>query len=257
MWHWSPCAVSLSGGGHEQGRLHRQGPSAPSLSGGGAGRRQPETVQLQARGGRGPSVGPHGTGLPISPATVWRRSVACGRRPSGRPRYPAADAQAQAARDTEQAQQLLEEYPSRRRSCPRRLRPSGSMTAAIPPIAGGAGYYCGGHRRRGVRHYGPDPWRECGRVLRPVRPGGHLLLSGAHVLPTAKNNKKAITQEWERSISRRVALLPEGLPGAGPVRPPCGAAAMIHGCCGRVVPRAWEALNVMKGSEGPERLPCR
>lgn len=46
--------------------------------------------------------------------------------------------QAQAARET------LEQGPSscwrstrsRRRSCPRRLRPSGSMTAAIPPIAG-------------------------------------------------------------------------------------------------------------------------
>ena len=154
--------------------------------------------------------------------------------------------QAQAARETlEQAQQLLEKYPEQTAKLSTAAKAKGSMTAAIPPIAGWrVAIIVAGIARRGVWHYGPDPWRECGRVLRPCsawRP------SSSFRRPCA-----AYRQEQQESHRPGVGALhlrrgcpaAGGLPGAGPVRPPCGAAAddpvLREGPC----PERGEALNV-------------
>ena len=39
-----------------------------------------------------------------------------------------------------------------------------------------------------------------------------FLFSGSQVIPTAKNNKKAVTKAWEDSISDMEAILPEDFP---------------------------------------------
>lgn len=126
--------VAMSKGG-----FTGKGPSAPSLSGGGAGRRQPEAVQLQARGGRGPSAGPHGTGLPgYPPPQRGGGAPSAGEGRAGAKRYlkQLTPQRRPPGRHWSRPSSCWRSTRSRRRSCPRRLRPSGSMTAAIPPIAG-------------------------------------------------------------------------------------------------------------------------
>ena len=54
---------------------------------------------------------------------------------------------------------------------------------------------------------------------------------------------------------RRGCPVAGGLPGAGPVRPPCGAAADDPGAAGGPCPeRGGGSERHEKGSEGPERL---
>ena len=73
-----------------------------------------------------------------------------------------------------------------------------------------------------------------------------FFFSGAHVLPTAKNNKKAITQEWERSISDVVALLPEDFPVPARYAHPVVLQRMIRVLREGRAQSVGEALNVMK-----------
>ena len=122
--------------------------------------------------------------------------------------------QAQAARETlEQAQQLLEEYPeqtaklstaAKAKRVNDRSNPAYRWVALAIIVAGIAAVVYG-----------------IMALIRGENVGVYFALfglaaifffSGAHVLPTAKNNKKAIAQEWERSISDVAALLPEDFP---------------------------------------------
>ena len=73
-----------------------------------------------------------------------------------------------------------------------------------------------------------------------------FLFSGAHVLPTAKNNKKAIAQEWERSISDVAALLPEDFPVPARYAHPVVLQRMIRVLREGRAQSVEEALNVMK-----------
>lgn len=73
-----------------------------------------------------------------------------------------------------------------------------------------------------------------------------FFFSGAHVLPTAKNNKKAIAQEWERSISDVAALLPGGLPVPARYAHPVVLQRMIRVLREGRAQSVGEALNVMK-----------
>ena len=83
------------------------------------------------------------------------------------------------------------------------------MTAAIPPIAGWLWL---------LLWRASPPWctlirgEDVGVYFALFGLAAIFFFSGAHVLPTAKNNKKAIAQEWERSISDVAALLPEDFP---------------------------------------------
>ena len=143
--------------------------------------------------------------------------------------------QAQAARETlEQAQQLLEEYPE--------------QTAKLSTAATAAR---GGRRRRCIAAvvYGIMA------LIRGENVGVYFALfglaaifffSGAHVLPTAKNNKKAIAQEWERSISDVAALLPEDFPVPARYAHPVVLQRMIRVLREGRAQSVEEALNVMK-----------
>ena len=73
-----------------------------------------------------------------------------------------------------------------------------------------------------------------------------FFFSGAHVLPTAKNNKKAIAQEWERSISDVAALLPEDFPVPARYAHPVVLQRMIRVLREGRAQSVEEALNVMK-----------
>ena len=73
-----------------------------------------------------------------------------------------------------------------------------------------------------------------------------FFFSGAHVLPTAKNNKKAIAQEWERSISDVAALLPEDFPVPARYARPVVLQRMIRVLREGRAQSVGEALNVMK-----------
>ena len=73
-----------------------------------------------------------------------------------------------------------------------------------------------------------------------------FFFSGAHVLPTAKNNKKAIAQEWERSISDVAALLPEDFPVPARYAHPVVLQRMIRVLREGRAQSVGEALNVMK-----------
>lgn len=185
----------------------------------------------------------------ISPATVWRRSVACGRRPSGRPSAISSSwPQAQAARETlEQAQQLLEEYPeqtaklstaAKAKRVNDRSNPAYRWVALAIIVAGIAAVVYG-----------------IMALIRGENVGVYFALfglaaifffSGAHVLPTAKNNKKAIAQEWERSISDVAALLPEDFPVPARYAHPVVLQRMIRVLREGRAQSVGEALNVMK-----------
>lgn len=156
--------------------------------------------------------------------------------------------QAQAARETlEQAQQLLEEYPeqtaklstaAKAKRVNDRSNPAYRWVALAIIVAGIAAVVYG-----------------IMALIRGENVGVHFALfglaaifffSGAHVLPTAKNNKKAIAQEWERSISDVAALLPEDFPVPARYAHPVVLQRMIRVLREGRAQSVEEALNVMK-----------
>ena len=156
--------------------------------------------------------------------------------------------QAQAARETlEQAQQLLEEYPeqtaklstaAKAKRVNDRSNPAYRWVALAIIVAGIAAVVYG-----------------ILALIRGENVGVYFALfglaaifffSGAHVLPTAKNNKKAIAQEWERSISDVAALLPEDFPVPARYAHPVVLQRMIRVLREGRAQSVGEALNVMK-----------
>ena len=156
--------------------------------------------------------------------------------------------QAQAARETlEQAQQLLEEYPeqtaklstaAKAKRVNDRSNPAYRWVALAIIVAGIAAVVYG-----------------IMALIRGENVGVYFALfglaaifffSGAHVLPTAKNNKKAIAQEWERSISDVAALLPEDFPVPARYAHPVVLQRMIRVLREGRAQSVGEALNVMK-----------
>ena len=156
--------------------------------------------------------------------------------------------QAQAARETlEQAQQLLEEYPeqtaklstaAKAKRVNDRSNPAYRWVALAIIVAGIAAVVYG-----------------IMALIRGENVGVYFVLfglaaifffSGAHVLPTAKNNKKAIAQEWERSISDVAALLPEDIPVPARYAHPVVLQRMIRVLREGRAQSVGEALNVMK-----------
>ena len=156
--------------------------------------------------------------------------------------------QAQAARETlEQAQQLLEKYPeqtaklstaAKAKRVNDRSNPAYRWVALGIIVAGIAAVVYG-----------------IMALIRGENVGVYFALfglaaifffSGAHVLPTAKNNKKAIAQEWERSISDVAALLPEDFPVPARYAHPVVLQRMIRVLREGRAQSMGEALNVMK-----------
>lgn len=156
--------------------------------------------------------------------------------------------QAQAARETlEQAQQLLEEYPeqtaklstaAKAKRVNDRSNPAYRWVALAIIVAGIAAVVYGITALiRG---------EDVGVYFALFGLAAIFFFSGAHVLPTAKNNKKAITQEWERSISDVAALLPEDFPVPARYAHPVVLQRMIRVLREGRAQSVGEALNVMK-----------
>ena len=156
--------------------------------------------------------------------------------------------QAQAARETlEQAQQLLEEYPeqtaklstaAKAKRVNDRSNPAYRWVALAIIVAGIAAVVYGITALiRG---------EDVGVYFALFGLAAIFFFSGAHVLPTAKNNKKAIAQEWERSISDVAALLPEGFPVPARYAHPVVLQRMIRVLREGRAQSVGEALNVMK-----------
>lgn len=156
--------------------------------------------------------------------------------------------QAQAARETlEQAQQLLEEYPeqtaklstaAKAKRVNDRSNPAYRWVALAIIVAGIAAVVYGIMALiRG---------ENVGVSFALFGLAAIFFFSGAHVLPTAKNNKKAIAQEWERSISDVAALLPEDFPVPARYAHPVVLQRMIRVLREGRAQSVGEALNVMK-----------
>lgn len=156
--------------------------------------------------------------------------------------------QAQAARETlEQAQQLLEEYPeqtaklsaaAKAKRVNDRSNPAYRWVALAIIMAGIAAVVYGIMAlTRG---------ENVGVYFALFGLAAIFLFSGAHVLPTAKNNKKAITEEWEHSISDVAALLPEDFPVPARYAHPVVLQRMIRVLREGRAQSVGEALNVMK-----------
>lgn len=156
--------------------------------------------------------------------------------------------QAQAARETlEQAQQLLEEYPeqtaklstaAKAKRVNDRSNPAYRWVALAIIVAGIAAVVYGITALiRG---------QDVGVYFALFGLAAIFFFSGAHVLPTAKNNKKAIAQEWERSISDVAALLPEDFPVPARYAHPVVLQRMIRVLREGRAQSVGEALNVMK-----------
>lgn len=156
--------------------------------------------------------------------------------------------QAQAARETlEQAQQLLEEYPeqtaklstaAKAKRVNDRSNPAYRWVALTIIVAGIAAVVYGITALiRG---------EDVGVYFALFGLAAIFFFSGAHVLPTAKNNKKAIAQEWERSISDVAALLPEDFPVPARYAHPVVLQRMIRVLREGRAQSVGEALNVMK-----------
>lgn len=156
--------------------------------------------------------------------------------------------QAQAARETlEQAQQLLEEYPeqtaklstaAKAKRVNDRSNPAYRWVALAIIVAGIAAVVYGITALiRG---------EDVGVYFALFGLAAIFFFSGAHVLPTAKNNKKAIAEEWERSISDVAALLPEDFPVPARYAHPVVLQRMIRVLREGRAQSVGEALNVMK-----------
>lgn len=156
--------------------------------------------------------------------------------------------QAQAARETlEQAQQLLEEYPeqtaklstaAKAKRVNDRSNPAYRWVALAIIVAGIAAVVYGITALiRG---------EDVGVYFALFGLAAIFFFSGAHVLPTAKNNKKAIAQEWERSISDVAALLPEDFPVPARYAHPVVLQRMIRVLREGRAQSVGEALSVMK-----------
>lgn len=156
--------------------------------------------------------------------------------------------QAQAARETlEQAQQLLEEYPeqtaklstaAKAKRVNDRSNPAYRWVALAIIVAGIAAVVYGITALiRG---------EDVGVYFALFGLAAIFFFSGAHVLPTAKNNKKAIAQEWEHSISDVAALLPEDFPVPARYAHPVVLQRMIRVLREGRAQSVGEALNVMK-----------
>ena len=155
--------------------------------------------------------------------------------------------QAQAARETlEQAQQLLEEYPeqtaklstaAKAKRVNDRSNPAYRWVALAIIVAGIAAVVYGIMAL--IRE-------NVGVYFALFGLAAIFFFSGAHVLPTAKNNKKAIAQEWERSISDVAALLPEDFPVPARYAHPVVLQRMIRVLREGRAQSVGEALNVMK-----------
>lgn len=156
--------------------------------------------------------------------------------------------QAQAARETlEQAQQLLEEYPeqtaklstaAKAKRVNDRSNPAYRWVALAIIVAGIAAVVYG---IMALIH-----GENVGVYFALFGLAAIFFFSGAHVLPTAKNNKKAIAQEWERSISDVAALLPEDFPVPARYAHPVVLQRMIRVLREGRAQSVGEALNVMK-----------
>ena len=156
--------------------------------------------------------------------------------------------QAQAARETlEQAQQLLEKYPeqtaklstaAKAKRVNDRSNPAYRWVALAIIVAGIAAVVYG--IRALIRG------ETVGVYFALFGLAAIFFFSGAHVLPTAKNNKKAIAQEWERSISDVAALLPEDFPVPARYAHPVVLQRMIRVLREGRAQSVGEALNVMK-----------
>lgn len=165
--------------------------------------------------------------------------------------------QAQAARETlEQAQQLLEEYPeqtaklstaAKAKRVNDRSNPAYRWVALAIIVAGIAAVVYG-----------------IMALIRGENVGVYFALFGlaAHLL-LFRRPCAAYRQEQQESHRPGVGALhlgrggpaAGGLPGAGPIRPPCGAAADDPGAAGGPCPERGGGLERHeKGSEGPERL---
>ena len=156
--------------------------------------------------------------------------------------------QAQAARETlEQAQQLLEEYPeqtaklstaAKAKRVNDRSNPAYRWVALAIIVAGIAAVVYG--------ILALTRGENLGVYFALFGLAAIFLFSGAHVLPTAKNNKKAITEEWQRSISDVAALLPEDFPVPARYAHPVVLQRMIRVLREGRAQSVGEALNVMK-----------
>lgn len=156
--------------------------------------------------------------------------------------------QAQAARETlEQAQQLLEEYPeqtaklstaAKAKRVNDRSNPAYRWVALAIIVAGIAAVVYG--------ILALTRGENVGVYFALFGLAAIFFFSGAHVLPTAKNNKKAIAQEWERSISDVAALLPEDFPVPARYAHPVVLQRMIRVLREGRAQSVGEALNVMK-----------
>lgn len=156
--------------------------------------------------------------------------------------------QAQAARETlEQAQQLLEEYPeqtaklstaAKAKRVNDRSNPAYRWVALAIIVAGIAAVVYG--------ILALTRGENLGVYFALFGLAAIFFFSGAHVLPTAKNNKKAIAQEWERSISDVAALLPEDFPVPARYAHPVVLQRMIRVLREGRAQSVGEALNVMK-----------
>lgn len=156
--------------------------------------------------------------------------------------------QAQAARETlEQAQQLLEEYPeqtaklstaAKAKRVNDRSNPAYRWVALAIIVAGIAAVVYG--------ILALTRGENVGVYFALFGLAAIFFFSGAHVLPTAKNNKKAIAQEWERSISDVAALLPEDFPVPARYAHPVVLQRMIRVLREGRAQSVGEALNIMK-----------
>lgn len=156
--------------------------------------------------------------------------------------------QAQAARETlEQARQLLEEYPeqtaklstaAKAKRVNDRSNPAYRWVALAIIVAGIAAVVYG--------ILALTRGENLGVYFALFGLAAIFFFSGAHVLPTAKNNKKAIAQEWERSISDVAALLPEDFPVPARYAHPVVLQRMIRVLREGRAQSVGEALNVMK-----------
>ena len=156
--------------------------------------------------------------------------------------------QAQAARETlEQAQQLLEEYPeqtaklstaAKAKRVNDRSNPAYRWVALAIIVAGIAAVVYG-----------------ILALIRGENVGVYFALfglaaifffSGAHVLPTARNNKTALTREWEQAQADLAAVLPKDFPLPARYAHPVVLTRMIRVLREGRAQTAEQALDVVK-----------
>ncbi|MFQ9052080.1 MAG: ATPase P [Oscillospiraceae bacterium] len=237
--------VAMSKGG-----FTGKGPSAPSLPGGGVRRRR-KAVQFQARGGCGQSAGLSLQALP-GPAAAKPQGGAAHGPAAGRKRPPlpqGADASGPGRRERlEQARAFLEDRTSLTRRLSQaakakrvndRSNPSYKWVALAIVIAGLIALVYGVVSMiRGAN--------SVGIYFALFGLAAVFLFSGAHVLPTARNNKTALTREWEQAQADLAAVLPKDFPLPARYAHPVVLTRMIRVLREGRAQTADEALDVVK-----------